>query len=229
MPPAGAASSPSPPAPASCPRRRRCPPCRAFTPTLAEVYAHTKAKGLEVILISGDKSEKEFTASRAGLLLVGGRASERASGGGVTPVTSPALPAHSTQSRDLCAPLAVQDYFGKMPWAALPFEDRAAAERLNTLFGVYGIPRLVIVGPDGEVGVLVCCSQGDSLILLRACARPAMPAALLHPLPTAPPHTVSPLLSNSPQVVAGDARGAVVANPGGFPWRGAAGPTFLEQ
>ena len=38
-----------------------------------------------------------------------------------------------------------------MPWAALPFGNRAAAAGLSGIFGVQGIPRLVVVGADGAV------------------------------------------------------------------------------
>jgi len=38
-----------------------CPPCRGFTPKLAEWYnAHLKAKGLEVIFVSSDRDEEAF-------------------------------------------------------------------------------------------------------------------------------------------------------------------------
>lgn len=42
-----------------------------------------------------------------------------------------------------------EEYFGTMPWAALPFEDPRAAE-LNALFEVDGIPTLVLVDPTGK-------------------------------------------------------------------------------
>lgn len=38
-----------------------------------------------------------------------------------------------------------------MPWLALPYEQQAVGSRLSSRFGVAGIPRLVIVGADGEV------------------------------------------------------------------------------
>eukprot|EP00972_Heterocapsa_arctica_P035893 5280495-Heterocapsa_arctica.AAC.1 len=38
-----------------------CPPCRGFTPQLAEWYKnHLKAKGLEVVFVSSDRDEAAF-------------------------------------------------------------------------------------------------------------------------------------------------------------------------
>merc|ERR1712199_73167 len=38
-----------------------CPPCRQFTPMLVDAYKkHLKAKNLEVIFVSADKSPQEF-------------------------------------------------------------------------------------------------------------------------------------------------------------------------
>ena len=46
-----------------------------------------------------------------------------------------------------------------MPWLAVPFEESALRARLGSKFGVEGIPRLVIVGPDGAVsGVQPICA-----------------------------------------------------------------------
>jgi nucleoredoxin len=81
-----------------------CPPCRGFTPKLAEWYSKSlQAKGLEVVFVSSDRDESSF-----------------------------------------------KEYFDEMPWLALEYSDRKRKEELSTLFGINGIPSLVIVGPDGE-------------------------------------------------------------------------------
>lgn len=43
------------------------------------------------------------------------------------------------------------EYFGEMPWLALPFESRVEKEALSKAFGVSGIPSFVVVNPDGSV------------------------------------------------------------------------------
>ena len=43
-----------------------------------------------------------------------------------------------------------QTYFEQMPWLALPF-GHAHSKMLEQHFKVSGIPRLVIVGPDGKI------------------------------------------------------------------------------
>merc|ERR1711924_115969 len=56
-----------------------CPPCKGFTPKLAEWYeSNLKAKGLEVVFVSSDRDESSF-----------------------------------------------KEYFGEMPWLALPYSERA--------------------------------------------------------------------------------------------------------
>lgn len=37
-----------------------------------------------------------------------------------------------------------------MPWLAIPFKEHEVRSALSGRFSVMGIPRLVIVGPDGE-------------------------------------------------------------------------------
>merc|ERR1719326_1001531 len=59
-----------------------CPPCRGFTPKLAEFYTkHAKAQDFEVVFVSSDRDQQAF-----------------------------------------------DDYFGEMPWLALPFEHRKKYE-----------------------------------------------------------------------------------------------------
>ncbi|KAL7149100.1 hypothetical protein ABFS83_05G016500 [Erythranthe nasuta] len=42
-------------------------------------------------------------------------------------------------------------YFSKMPWLAIPFSDSDTRQKLNELFGVSGIPHLVILNEDGKI------------------------------------------------------------------------------
>jgi len=46
------------------------------------------------------------------------------------------------------------EYYGEMPWLALPFSNRDAKEALSKKFKVKGIPSLVVLGPDGKVVTL---------------------------------------------------------------------------
>merc|ERR1712205_97077 len=82
-----------------------CPPCRGFTPQLAEQYKKLKAKGkdFEIVFASSDRDEASF-----------------------------------------------KEYFGEMPWLALPYEDRDLKNKLSKKFKVSGIPSLVIVDDSGE-------------------------------------------------------------------------------
>ena len=43
-----------------------------------------------------------------------------------------------------------QDYFGEMPWLALPFDEEKSSD-VMAKFKVNGIPALVVVNKDGEV------------------------------------------------------------------------------
>lgn len=42
------------------------------------------------------------------------------------------------------------EYFSKMPWLALPYEDRSRKEDLSAAFGVRTIPTLALVDPEGK-------------------------------------------------------------------------------
>lgn len=46
---------------------------------------------------------------------------------------------------------AFDEYYGEMPWMALPYPDRETASRLAGKFGIRGIPSLIIVDGDGKV------------------------------------------------------------------------------
>jgi thiol-disulfide isomerase/thioredoxin len=82
-----------------------CPPCRQFTPQLAQSYqANLQTKGLEVVFVSSDQDETSF-----------------------------------------------QEYFGSMPWLALPFNASELKQTLGEKFGVQGIPMLVVLDANGEV------------------------------------------------------------------------------
>merc|ERR1712232_244234 len=81
-----------------------CPPCRGFTPKLADWYKKDlAAKGLEVVFVSSDKDDGSF-----------------------------------------------KEYFGEMPWLAMPFENREKKNELSKKFKISGIPALIIVDADGK-------------------------------------------------------------------------------
>jgi nucleoredoxin len=44
-----------------------------------------------------------------------------------------------------------QEYFNEMPWLALPYDDRAAKNELSKVFGIEGIPSLVLLDTDFSV------------------------------------------------------------------------------
>jgi len=82
-----------------------CPPCRGFTPKLAEYYGAYKAAGknVECVFVSSDRDQASF-----------------------------------------------DEYYGEMPWTALPYEARSAKDALSKKFKVSGIPSLVILDEDGS-------------------------------------------------------------------------------
>lgn len=82
-----------------------CPPCRRFTPQLAELYKEAQTAGLpfEILFVSADNSPREF-----------------------------------------------REYLNEMPWKAYDFED-PNREKLQDAYQVTGIPRLVILKPDGSI------------------------------------------------------------------------------
>lgn len=38
-----------------------------------------------------------------------------------------------------------------MPWLAIPYEDSASRTQLTALYGVQGIPSLILLNPDGSI------------------------------------------------------------------------------
>jgi len=83
-----------------------CPPCRGFTPKLAEYYnTYVEAgKNVEVVFVSSDKDQAAF-----------------------------------------------DEYYGEMPWTALPYGARDAKAKLSKKFKVSGIPSLVVLDEDGSL------------------------------------------------------------------------------
>jgi len=82
-----------------------CPPCRGFTPKLAEFHTkHSADKGFTTVFVSSDRDQEQF-----------------------------------------------DEYFGTMPWFALPFDQRDLKGTLSKKYKVQGIPSLIVLGPDGAV------------------------------------------------------------------------------
>ncbi|XP_052376191.1 nucleoredoxin-like isoform X1 [Oncorhynchus keta] len=44
-----------------------------------------------------------------------------------------------------------QQYFSEMPWLAVPYSDEARRSRLNRLFGIQGIPTLILLDAEGHM------------------------------------------------------------------------------
>merc|ERR1719230_2551158 len=88
-----------------------CPPCRGFTPKLAEWYkANAEGLKMEIVFASSDSDEAAFS-----------------------------------------------EYFGEMPWKAIPYSARDLKAKLSKKYKVSGIPSFVIV--DAETGEL-CTTNG---------------------------------------------------------------------
>merc|ERR1712216_147840 len=46
---------------------------------------------------------------------------------------------------------AFKEYYGEMPWVAVPYANRDVKSQLDKKYKVQGIPSVVILGPDGEL------------------------------------------------------------------------------
>ena len=56
-----------------------------------------------------------------------------------------------------------QEYYGEMPWLALPYSDRDRKAQLSSKFKVTGIPTLIILDENASV----CVMYNSRLYLLR--------------------------------------------------------------
>mmetsp|Transcript_5893 Transcript_5893/g.11817 ORF Transcript_5893/g.11817 Transcript_5893/m.11817 type:complete len:413 (+) Transcript_5893:46-1284(+) len=56
------------------------------------------------------------------------------------------------------------EYFGEMPWTAIPFSNRDAKNELSKMFEVEGIPSLVVLGPevDGKREIITTSARGSA-------------------------------------------------------------------
>ncbi|KAL1502490.1 hypothetical protein ABEB36_007625 [Hypothenemus hampei] len=83
-----------------------CPPCKAFTPHLAEVYTVIRKRepNFEIIFISSDRSAESYGA-----------------------------------------------YMESMPWLAVPFQQASVRAELAQLYGIRGIPTLLLLDSNGHV------------------------------------------------------------------------------
>ncbi|XP_076256641.1 nucleoredoxin-like isoform X2 [Rhynchophorus ferrugineus] len=83
-----------------------CPPCRAFTPQLSDVYKLIRKKepNFEVIFVSSDRSAESYSA-----------------------------------------------YVESMPWLSVPFQQASVRAELAQLYGVRGIPTLLLLDSNGHV------------------------------------------------------------------------------
>mmetsp|Transcript_13169 Transcript_13169/g.24217 ORF Transcript_13169/g.24217 Transcript_13169/m.24217 type:complete len:1061 (-) Transcript_13169:102-3284(-) len=62
-----------------------------------------------------------------------------------------------------------QQYYGKMPFLALPFSNRASAQQIKSVFGVRGIPSLVVI--DSLSGRIVISPDDSRNAVHQACQR----------------------------------------------------------
>ncbi len=120
----------------------RCPPCRGFTPKLAQLYTTLKlTRGdVEFIFVSSDRvNPPPFLSNYAAILASGFYCRMHVLLSLFKTKLIRVLPRKDEA--------AFNEYFGEMPWLALPFGKRKEKESLSSLFGVEGIPTLVTLDP----------------------------------------------------------------------------------
>jgi len=110
-----------------------CPPCRQFTPRLAETYAR----------VCQERGRRDSAAAGA---CAGAGSVERTVGGG-SGVVGGFEVVFVSRDRDQAS---FDHYLAEMPWLSLPFGDTVVEELVDT-FEVSGIPTLVLVSAEGEL------------------------------------------------------------------------------
>jgi hypothetical protein len=88
-------------------------------------------------------------------------------------------------------------YFGKQPWAAVPFVDGAVQRALGSRFDVQGVP--CVVALSGETGALLSANARGAIVSHKALDAPlfAKLAASAPPAPRPQPPGVQPPPSTS--------------------------------
>lgn len=102
-----------------------CPPCKAFTPVLAEFFrACAHEHGFHIVYVSSDKDMKSFN-----------------------------------------------EYYGKMPWAAIPFDSGSATtygqlkQKLADSLKIRGIPSLIVL--DAKTGLYITDGARNEIMNVR--------------------------------------------------------------
>lgn len=101
-----------------------CPPCRQFTPMLAQFYTRMKAMGkpFEVVFARSVGPPCVVFFPRGFVL----RQTRREGHGWISHLSSSSHPSMDQEAA------AFEDYFGQMPWLALPFDGDEREQLMNT-------------------------------------------------------------------------------------------------
>ncbi|KAH9305975.1 hypothetical protein KI387_010379, partial [Taxus chinensis] len=155
-----------------------CAPCRVFTPLLSDIYTKIldKERDFEIIFISADVDEQSFEKYHHLMPWLALPFSDVPVSTLVGKTVGLYFSAHwsapclnfTPQLVDIYNDLksrgedfeivflsanseenAFQEYYGSMPWLALPFGDKTG-KKLSQYFQVQGIPALIVIGPNGK-------------------------------------------------------------------------------